>query len=60
MDKDNKYWSIHKSIYMDMLNELDNEVVSRIYKNPNCAEARLLSKRVDKEVYSKLNQAPVI
>jgi succinate dehydrogenase flavin-adding protein (antitoxin of CptAB toxin-antitoxin module) len=50
MDKDNRYWNKHKQIYNELLNELDNSIINRIYSNPNCAEAQLLNKRVDKRI----------
>ena len=56
MDKDNRYWNMHKQVYNDFLNELDNEIIEKIYKNPNCAEAHLINNKVDKEVEERLNK----
>ena len=57
MDKDNRYWNMHKQVYNDFLNELDNEIIEKIYKNPNCAEAHLLNKRVDKQIQESLKES---
>ncbi len=56
MDKDNRYWSTHKQVYNNFLNELDKEIVEKIYKNPDCVEAQLLNSKVDKEIEQQLNQ----
>ncbi len=56
MDKDNRYWSTHKQVYNNFLNELDKEIVEKIYKNPDCVEALLLNSKVDKEIEQQLNQ----
>jgi hypothetical protein len=56
MDKDYTYWNIHKEVYNTFLNELDNTIIDRIYKNPNCTEAKLLNNRVNKEIEERLNK----
>ena len=60
MDKDNRYWNKHKQVYNELLNELDNVIIDKIYRNPNCAEARLLSKKVDKEIEEHFNKESTV
>jgi succinate dehydrogenase flavin-adding protein (antitoxin of CptAB toxin-antitoxin module) len=57
MDKDYKYWNAHKAIYNELLNELDNSIIMKITTNPNCAEAHLLNKRVDKQIQESLKES---
>ncbi len=56
MDKDNRYWNIHKEVFNKFLNELDTEIVDKIYRNPNCVEAHLLNKKVEKEIQQIMQQ----
>ena len=56
MDKDYKYWNTHKEKYNELLNELDNTIINKIITNPNCAEAHLLNRRVDKQVQESKSQ----
>ena len=56
MDKDNRYWNKHKQVYNELLNELDNIIIDKIHRNPNCAEAHLLNRRVDKRIQESLRE----
>ena len=56
MDRDNKYWNTHKEVYNKLFNELDNDIIDKIYRNPNCAEARLLNDKVEKQIQEILPQ----
>lgn len=56
MDRDNKYWNTHKEVYNKLFNELDNDIIDKIYRNPNCAEARLLNDKVEKQIQEILQQ----
>jgi hypothetical protein len=56
MEKDNNYWILHKEIYNEMMADLDTDVIRKIYDNPNCTEARLLQKRVDRAIQDKTKQ----
>ncbi len=56
MDKDNRYWNTHKEIYNKLLNNLDKDIVDKIYRNPDCTEAHLLNKKVEKEIREILHQ----
>ena len=58
MDKDNRYWKIHKEIYNKLFGDIDLDIANKIYKNPNCAEGQLLNKRVDIEIKERLEQEP--
>jgi len=60
MDKDNRYWNAHKKIFNKLFNELDKDIANRIYRNPNGIEARLLNRRVEKEVEQILEEEPVV
>jgi hypothetical protein len=59
IDKDNRYWKIHKEIYNKLFGDIDSDIADKIYKNPNCAEGRLLDKRVGAEIKERLEQEPV-
>ena len=60
IDKDNRYWNIHKEVFNKFFNELDKDIADRIYRNPNCIEAHLLNRKVEKEVSQILQQEPAI
>ena len=53
--KDNKYWSIHKAVYMDEFVKLDNEIASIVQTKPYSPEARLFNEKVEKAIKDKLN-----
>ena len=55
MNKDSKYWSIHKEVYMDEFDKLDNEIASIVQTKPYSPEARLFNEKVEKAVEEKLN-----
>ena len=57
MEKDTKYWNTHKEVYNDMLAELDNDVIRRIYQNPNGSESYLLNKKVEEKTKETLLQS---
>ena len=50
IEKDNNNWSKHKEIFNEMISELDIDIISKIYSNPNCQEGRLFQQQVDKRV----------
>ena len=54
MDKDTTYWNTHKMVWDELLSEIDTEIVTKIYNNPNCHEGRLFSRRVNSEVEKRL------
>ena len=56
MDKDTKYWNTHKRVYDEMLLELDNDVVRKVFENPNGAESQLLNKKVEEKTRKLLLQ----
>ena len=60
MDKDNRYWNAHKKVFNTLFNELDKDIANRIYRNPSGIEARLLNRRVEKEVKQILQEEPVV
>jgi len=57
--KDNKYWNIHKEVYMDEFDKLDNEIASIVQGQPYSPEARLFNEKVEKAVKDKLNSKVV-
>ena len=50
MEKTKEYWSIHKEVYNNELNELDVDIIQKISNSPLGHEARLFNNRVDKEI----------
>ena len=55
MNKDNNYWNIHKEVYMDEFDKLDNEIASIVQTKPYSPEARLFNEKVEKTIKEKLN-----
>ena len=53
--KDNKYWNIHKEVYMNEFDKLDNEIASIVQTKPYSPEARLFNEKVEKAIKDKLN-----
>ena len=54
IEKDSRYWTLHKEIYWDELLKLDGKIQARIMDNPECHEAEILEKRVDRFIEEKL------
>ena len=50
MNKDNNYWSLHKSIYMKELDKLDNSVINVIQNKPHSKEADLFNEKIEKKI----------
>ena len=55
MNKDSKYWSIHKEVYMDEFDKLDSDIASIVQTKPYSHEARLFNEKVEKAIKDKLN-----
>ena len=51
---------IHKEIYSQLLDELDNDIVKEIMSNPNCEEALLLNARVESAIKERLSPTTVL
>ena len=54
IEKDSRYWAMHKDIYWSELLELDQEIQNDIIKYPHSKEAKLLEQRVDILIEEKL------
>lgn len=46
IEKDSRYWILHKEIYWSELLQLDKKIQAQIMDNPLSYEAKLLEKRV--------------
>ena len=46
IEKDSRYWILHKEIYWSELLQLDKTILAQIMDNPLSYEAKLLEKRV--------------
>ena len=53
--KDNKYWNIHKEVYMDEFDKLDSDIAKTVQTKPYSPEARLFNEKVEKAIKEKLN-----
>tara|TARA_B110001454_G_C12441068_1_gene317846 strand:+ start:416 stop:592 length:177 start_codon:yes stop_codon:yes gene_type:complete len=54
IEKDSRYWMMHKEIYWNELLELDQEVQNNIINYPHSKEARLLESKVDRLIEERL------
>ena len=57
--KDNKYWNIHKEVYMDEFDKLDSDIAKTVQTKPHSSEARLFNEKVEKAIKEKLNSKVV-
>ena len=56
IERDDVYWSIHKIVFEEMYDDLDNSIKSIIVNKPESTESRLLNKQIDLEVRKRLTQ----
>lgn len=56
IEKDTRYWELHKEIWIKSFDELDKMVQSQVVSNPHCNEAQLLEKRVDSAIQDFLKK----
>ena len=56
IERDDVYWSIHKIVFEEMYDDLDNSIKSVIVNKPESTESRLLNKQIDLEVKKRLTQ----
>lgn len=56
MEKNNKYWNIHKIVYMEELDKLDSSIANEIQSKPYSKEAHLFNEKVENKIEEKLNQ----
>ena len=54
IEKDARYWALHKEIYWDELLQLDQVVQNQITNYPHSKEAKLLEAKVDRLIQEKL------
>ena len=54
IEKDSRYWMMHKEIYWNELLGLDQEVQNNIINYPHSKEARLLESKVDRLIEERL------
>ena len=54
IEKDSRYWMMHKEIYWNELLGLDQEVQNNIINYPHSKEARLLERKVDRLIEERL------
>jgi hypothetical protein len=56
IERDNVYWSIHKIVFEEMYDDLDNGIKSIIRNKPQSREGAMLNQRIDLEVRKRLTQ----
>tara|TARA_B100000287_G_C20478822_1_gene720304 strand:+ start:475 stop:660 length:186 start_codon:yes stop_codon:yes gene_type:complete len=54
--KDNKYWDIHKEVYMDELDKLDPEIAKIVQTKPLSQEAKLFTDKVEAAITVRLKE----
>ena len=47
IEKDSRYWALHKEIYWGELLDLDQDIQNDIINHPHSKEAKLLERKVD-------------
>ena len=55
IEKDSRYWAMHKEIYWRELLDLDQDIQNDIIKYPHSREAKLLEIRVERLIEAKLS-----
>jgi hypothetical protein len=55
IEKDSRYWAMHKEIYWRELLDLDQDIQNDIIKYPHSREAKLLEIRVERLIETKLS-----
>jgi len=56
IEKDSVYWSIHKIVFEEMYDDLDDSIKSIIRNKPQSREGGLLNEKIDLEVRKRLTQ----
>ena len=54
IEKDSRYWALHKEIYWGELLDLDQGIQNGIIKYPHSKEAKLLEKRVERLIEERM------
>lgn len=49
-NSDQNYLRLHKKVYKQLLDELDNEVIAEVMADPDCDEAVALNVRVEARI----------
>ena len=52
--------AIHRSVYMQFLDELDKDIAQKIMEQPDCEESLLLNRRVDAEIRRRLDALAMV
>ena len=55
--RDEKYWKLHKEIYFDELDTLDEEIKNIINDKPHGATARRFNKNVESLIMERLKDS---
>jgi|TARA_B110001454_G_C12619476_1_gene392259 hypothetical protein len=56
IEKDSVYWSIHKVVFEEMYDGLDNSIKTIIRDKPQSRESDMLKEKIDEEVRKRLTQ----
>ena len=56
IEKDSVYWSIHKVVFEEMYDGLDNSIKTIIRDEPQSRESDMLKEKIDEEVRKRLTQ----
>ena len=52
-----KYWQIHKKIYYNEFDSLDNGIREDIQRNPTSHDARVFNNRIDRLVSDEIKES---
>jgi hypothetical protein len=56
IEKNSVYWSIHKIVFEELYDDLDNSIKDVISNNPNSKEGIILNQKIEAEVKKRLTQ----
>lgn len=59
MEKNSRYWELHKIEYQKIFDELDKQIKEIVSADPNSDEARGLNLLVEKAIYDKLKKVKI-
>lgn len=59
MEKNSRYWELHKIEYQKIFDELDKQIKEIVSADPKSDEARGLNLLVEKAIYDKLKKVKI-
>ena len=57
LNRDDKYWSLHKEIYFDELDSLDDEIKNIIINKPHGSTAKRFNRSIESLIAQRLKES---